>query len=234
MSSSDKPALRVDWCTHEAARYAVEHWHYSRRMPMPPLVKVGAWEGGKYVGCVLFARGANMNIGAPYGLTTTEVAELVRVALTKHEHEVSRVVALAVRFLRKQSTGLRLLVSYADPAEGHHGGIYQAMGWTYDGTSAEAVQFFHEGKWKHQREVTAVSFASTGQPGSGKVKNCRDLPQRRMPGKHRYLLALDDDMKRRILPLSKPYPKRAETSSPDGAPGGEGGATPTSALHDKL
>jgi len=233
MSSSDKPALRVDWCTHEAARYAVEHWHYSRRMPMPPLVKVGAWEGGKYVGCVLFARGANMNIGAPYGLTTTEVAELVRVALTKHEHEVSRVVALAVRFLRKQSTGLRLLVSYADPAEGHHGGIYQAMGWTYAGRTAASTQYLHDGRWKHSREVSSGAFVKGGKASASAVAGWQSLPKRETPGKHRYLLALDDDMKRRILPLSKPYPKRAETSSPDGAPVGEGGATPTSALHDK-
>lgn len=228
MSSSDKPALRVDWCTHEAARYAVEHWHYSRRMPMPPLVKVGAWEGGKYVGCVLFSRGARPELGKRYGASETEACELTRVALRDHTAPVSRIVTLAVRFLRKNSPGLRLIISFADPGEGHHGGIYQAMGWVYTGTSQPDRVYFHEGRWMHKR-----SFAGRGAGGAIREGGYKGLPFKDTPGKHRYILALDEDMKRRILPLSKPYPKRAETSSPDGAPGGEGGATPTSALHDK-
>lgn len=228
-----KPTLRVDWCTHEAAKYAVENWHYSRKMPMPPIVKVGAWEDGKYVGCVLFARGANMNIGAPYGLQKTEVAELVRVALTSHEHEVSRIVAVAMRFVRKHCPGLRMIVSYADPSEGHHGGIYQAMGWIYDGVSAEAVEFYHGGRWKHQREVTAVSFASTGQPGSRKIVNARNLPQRVKPGKHRYLLPLDEGMWKSMRPRAKPYPKRPVKGSLCGTTTEEGGSIPTTGLHSR-
>ena len=36
--------------------------------------------------------------------------------------------------------------------------------------------------------------------------------------KHRYLMPLDDEMRKRILPLAKPYPKRAKqamASSPE-------------------
>jgi len=220
-----KPVLRLDWCTYAAAKYAVENWHYSKRMPMPPLVSVGAWEGGTYIGCVLFARGANMNIGKPYGLETTEVAELVRVALTKHAHEVSKIVSVAIRFLRKNSPGLKLVVSYADPSEGHHGGIYQAGGWIYSGASEATEKFLHEGRWKHSREVTAGAF------GGGMAKaGWQKFQRRKFPGKHRYLLPLDADMKARVLPLSKPYPKRPAKGSPDGTTIGEGGSIPTAGL----
>lgn len=237
---SAKAALRVDWCTHEAAKYAVENWHYSKRMPMPPLVKIGAWEGGKYIGCVLFARGANMNIGAPYGLATTEVAELVRVALTKHAAPVSRVMAIACRFLEKHSPGLRLLVSYADPSEGHHGGIYQACGWVYDGQCPESEQYLHDGKWKHSREIRSGAFGSPNNKGHWQA-----LPKRKMPGKHKYLLPLDPAMRAQIAKLAKPYPKRpvdaaakpatdapprAGKGSPVGPTTGEGGSIPTPAL----
>jgi len=197
---------------------------------MPPLVTIGAWEGGKYIGCVLFARGANMNIGSPYRLTALEAAELVRVALTKHMIPVSRIMTIACRFLAKQSPGLRLLVSYADPAEGHHGGIYQACGWTYEGPCDESTQFFHEGRWKHQREVTAGAF---GNPNN--KRDWASLPRRKTPGKHKYLLPLDPAMRAQIAPLAKPYPKRlssegAGKSSPVGTTNGEGGAVPTPAL----
>ena len=82
--SEARRLLKIDWCTHQAAKYAVENWHYSKRMPMPPMVRIGAWEDDNYIGCVLYARGANMNIGKPFGLAATEVAELVRVALRSH------------------------------------------------------------------------------------------------------------------------------------------------------
>lgn len=232
-SAASKPTLRLDWCTHAAAKYAVENWHYSKRMPMPPLVMVGAWEDGAFIGCVVFARGANMNIGAPYGLDQTNCAELVRVALHRHSAPVTRIVSIAARFLRRNSPGLRLIVSYADPSEGHHGGIYQGGNWIYVGRSSEATEFLHEGRWKHQREVTAVSFASTGSPGSGKAQNLSALEKRRKPGKHKYLMPLDDEMRSRVEPLAKPYPKRsicAGTSTRDGTPVAVGGATPTPAL----
>jgi hypothetical protein len=50
--------------------------------------------------------------------------------------------------------------------------------------------------------------------------------------KYRYLMPLDDAMRKQIEPLRKPYPKRAGSIGSD-APGlqpGEGGANPTSAL----
>lgn len=227
-STAPKPTLRLDWCTHEAAKYAVENWHYSKRLPMPPLVRVGAWEDGKYIGCVLFSRGANAQLGAPYGLTQTECAELVRIALTSHAAPVTRILSLAVAFLRRNSPALRLLVSFADPAQGHHGGVYQGANWIYTGASASGREYLHEGRWKHSREVTCGAFG-----GQRAVPDYQRLPSRMTAGKHRYLLPLDDAMRAQVAPLAKPYPKRspcAGTSTRDGTPVAVGGATPTPAL----
>lgn len=200
---NSKASLRVDWATHQAAKYAVENWHYSKRLPMPPLVRIGVWENERFVGVVLFGRGANQHLGAKYGLTQLECCELVRVALTKHETPVSRVVAIAIKFLRKSNPGLRLIVSFADTSQGHHGGIYQAGNWTYTGRSMGSVEFFHEGRWKHNREVTSGAFG-----GARKVADVSKLPKRKTEGKHTYLMPLDDEMRARVAPLSKPYPKR--------------------------
>jgi hypothetical protein len=195
--------LRVDWCDHKAAEYAVMHWHYSKRMPMPPLLKVGVWENGKFIGCVLFARGANHVVGKEYGLTQMEACELVRVALTKHDAPVSQIVSVAIRMLQKNSPGLRLIVSYADSEQGHHGGIYQAMNWVYVGRGMSTRYFFHEGRWKHNREVTAGAFG-----GQRKIIDYKHLPQKIVEGKHKYLYPLDRAMRKQIAPLAKPYPKR--------------------------
>lgn len=214
-------SLRLDWCSHEAAKFAVERWHYSRKMPTGPMVKVGVWEGEEYVGAVLFSHGASPQIGAPYNLSQFEVCELTRIALRGHAAPVSRIGAVAVRLLRGVCPGLRLIVSYADPEKGHHGGIYQAMGWVYVGTS--------QSKWTANGQHNRIFGTSKARARA--IHGPSVLIEEHEP-KFKYLYPLDAEMRARIAPLAKPYPKRARSIDSD-APGfqpGEGGATPTRAL----
>ena len=215
-----KPQLKIDWATHEAAKHAVENWHYSEVMPAGKLVKVGAWEDGKFVGVIIFGRGANNNIGKPYGLSQTAACELVRIALREHKTPVSKIVAIAMRFLRENSPGLRLIISYADPMQGHHGGIYQAGNWLYSGRSQAQQEVIHNGKIMHKRTANSLF---------GTIKGMKKSP---IMWKHKYLMPLDNEMRKQILPLSKPYPKRAssETNDTSAFHVEKGGATPTDAL----
>lgn len=195
-------------------------------------MRVGVWEGEKFIGCILFARGATGELMSPYGLSNIEGAELVRVALTKHETPVSRLMAIAFKFLRKQCPGLRLIVSFADPNQGHHGGIYQATNWIYAGQTAPSAMYRDKaGKLWHERMISP-----TGQKKVfGKIRKVlkpTDCTKLKMPGKHRYLMPLDDEMRTKIAPLARPYPKRAGSSASGTSPvqGGGGGANPTPAL----
>ena len=224
-----KPTLKLDWCSHEAAKYACVHFHYSKTMPVSKSVRVGVWEDGKFIGAVLYAWGANPNIGKPYRLQMTEVAELVRVALSAHRSPVSRIMAIAQRMLCKQSSGLRLLVSYADCEQGHHGGIYQASGWLYSGLTAPKTDFMLNGVKLQRRAYTGRNF------GNGKMQLPAMATRSESTVKHRYLMPLDDEMRARIEPLRKPYPKRA--GSAEGGTAGiqpvGGGSNPTPALLSK-
>ena len=70
----------------------------------------------------------------PFGLESTEACELVRVALAPgRHHPTSQCLAQSLKLLRRQSPGLRLVVSYADTKEGHLGIIYQATNWLFLG-----------------------------------------------------------------------------------------------------
>ena len=141
-----KPELKIDWATHEAAKYAVENWHYSKSIPKSKLVKIGVWENQKFIGVVIFSPGATPNLGSPYGLTQRECVELSRVALTKHSTPVSRILSIALRFLVNANPKLRLVVSFADRDQSHHGVIYQATNWIYDGTGSPATFYLIHGK----------------------------------------------------------------------------------------
>ena len=227
-SQHNKSDLHLDWCSHEAAKYAVEHWHYSRSMPVGKTVRVGVWESGAFIGCVLFAYGANNNLLKPYGLTQTEGCELVRVALTSHVTPVSRIVAIALRMLHGLCPGLRLVVSFADLRQGHIGSIYQAGGWVYVGSCNPPTEYKWNGRWVHSMQITTMMRA-------GKCKTRTGLEKRKGSMKHRYAMPLDADMRKRIMPLSKPYPKCAGSVRGDtlADQAGEGGSSPTPALHSK-
>lgn len=209
MSSSSKPELKIDWASHAAAKHACETWHYSKSLPVGKLVKIGVWEDEKFIGVVLFAWGANKSLGSPYGLEMTECCELVRIALRKHQTPVSRIKAIAIRFLKAQSPGVRLIVSFADPSANHHGGIYQAGNWVYAGTCSPTFEYRLNGKRLNKRAFTGNQFGKLGSKAevpAGAVKV-------QVPGKHRYLMPLDDEMRAKVAPLAQPYPKRAKQAT---------------------
>lgn len=210
--------LLVAWCEREAAKLACERWHYSKCLPVGRLATIGAWENGKFIGAVIFGHGANKIIGSPYRLNQYECIELVRIALTKHAAPVSRICAIAMKLLKQKSPSLKLIVSYADTGQGHHGGVYQAMNWVYAGVSKGDKEYFWKGEWKHNKTVCGNRGSNTG------------LPCRIKTDKHIYLFTLDISIKKSILALGKEYPKRqpcgitSESAGP--APTGQDGASP--------
>ena len=200
-------SLLVDWCSYEAAKFAVMNWHYSKTMPFGKMAKIGAWEDEIYKGCVVFSYGATPNIGSPYGLDQFEVCELTRVALNKHKNKVSEILSRSISMLKAQSPGLRLIVSFADMEQEHYGIIYQASNWIYAGTTKPGrVGFIIRGKKKHTRSIGQMG----GVQSLEWVKNNLDMNATEWNGliKHRYLYPLDRAMRRQILPLAQPYPKK--------------------------
>lgn len=230
--TSAKCNLRLDWATHEAAKFACTNWHYSKCLPISKLVKVGVWEDGKFVGVVIFSRGVARNLLKPYGIGQDAGCELARVALAKHKTEVSRIVAIAIRMFRKIHPALRLVVSFADPNKGHNGAIYQAGGWLYCGQSAAKPYYITpSGKQKHNRNITTSGVIKDGD-GYKKCLRCDQCIRVNAIGKYRYLMPLDDDMRKQVEPLRKPYPKRVSSivSDATGSQLVEGGAIPTGTL----
>lgn len=218
--------LKIAWASHDAAEFACKKWHYSKCLPTGKLVKIGAWENDTFIGVVIFSRGASPHLLSKYGLTQFEGCELTRIALTKHDTPVSRILAIAIKFLRQKAPGLRLAVSFADPEQGHHGGIYQATNWIYTGTSGVTIEYFVRGKWTHVRGAYAT------------VKTNKDhkFKTRERRGKYRYLFPLDETLRAKFDALKKPYPKRppeAEESMRSGSTREKRGSSPTSAVHPK-
>lgn len=222
-----KVELKIDWASYEAAKYACENWHYSKCLPMGKLVKVGVWEDKKYIGCVIYSRGTAKDLGTKYGLDQTQCVELTRVALTTHKTPVSRILAISFKMLSKLNSKIRLIVSFAARSENHHGGIYQATNWIYTGESAANSDAIYKGRRIPNRVIGVLkkryNMSENEMIEKGILSDIRKMT------KHRYLMPLDKQMKKAIMNLAKPYPKRDKQAN-SGDQLESGGAAPTITL----
>jgi hypothetical protein len=223
-----KTNLKIDWATHEAAKYACLNWHYSKRMPVNKTVKIGAWENDKFIGVVIFSPGANPDLYKTYKITQQEGCELTRIALTNHTTPVSKILSLALKWLKKSNPGMRLIISFADTAQGHYGGIYQATNWIYVGlTSPRKLPKINDNVI-HERSLSVLVK-------KGKIKRSQCEWVEAKP-KHKYLMPLDEEMRKKIEKLKKPYPKKCVASIDNDALSdqeGEGGVNPTATLQKR-
>jgi hypothetical protein len=201
----DKVNLKIDWASHEAAKYACLNWHYSKTIPVNKLVKIGVWENDKFIGVLIFGKGTSATLHKQFNLESTEVCELVRVALNNHINPVSKMMAIAIKFLKRGCPELKVIVSFADPSEGHHGGIYQATNWIYTGNSADTNEYFYNKSWRHATDVYK-------RLSSDKIKM---LQKRKKTGKYRYVFPLNQEMYNIVIKQKKPYPKRMKQAMVD-------------------
>ncbi|AUR11981.1 hypothetical protein PhaeoP48_01995 [Phaeobacter inhibens] len=204
-SDTAKHPLALAWIGYHDALWACKTWHYTKAMPTGKTVKIGAFEAGRFIGAVVFSRGATPRIGSPYGLQQVEVCELTRVALDNHKAPVTQIISEALAMLKALNPGLRLVISYAALEEGHHGGIYQAGNWIYE--DCVASHAFKDGdKLVHGRTMS-LRIKRLGMTYAEYAKSLgfEQLPRVHLK-RHKYLMPLDRKMRRQIEPLAKEYP----------------------------
>ena len=205
--------MRVDWCSYEAAKYAMAHWYHYPDMPRGRLVKCGVWEDDAFVGAILFGDGVSKDAFKQYGLTPNEGAELVRVAMRTHACPVTQALAVAIRMLHKANPGLRMLISFANPEAGHKGGIYQAGNWIFAGLTSTSEEYVVNGVQVHGRGMRMTR--EKHRLGGLKTKNTLEWVQRAIDpnafavkgaAKLRYLFPLDRAMRKRLEQFAQPFP----------------------------
>ena len=139
--------------------------------------------------------------------------------------------------LRKQSPGVRLIVSYADCDQNHHGGIYMAGNWVYAGRVQDGggtPKYRVLGKVMHGRSVHA-RWGRGAQQIDWLRKNVDPRAEKVFTrGKHKYLMPLDGEMRTLVERHRQPYPTRAGSADAARPPiqAGGGGAIPTPALSE--
>ena len=121
----------------------------------------------------------------------------------------SHVLGVVLRFLTRHTT-VKFLVTYADPAQGHSGTIYQATNWLYTGLSEPTPLYdVGDGKLAHCR-----TFATTFGTRSVRYLTNHGVEVRLLPEspKHRYVYFLDRAWEQRLKMPGLPYPKQGTSA----------------------
>jgi hypothetical protein len=166
--------------------------------------------------------------------------EITRVAVHPDAPKNTATAAIAAVLRILAGAGVRWVFSYADTAQGHHGGIYQGLNAVYVGASPGEAGYLLDGVPVHPRSLVS-RFGTRGEAVYEMAAKCGQtlvkVPHLNAP-KHTYVLPCGPlpvvrQIRKHLRPYQRPYPKRAEEVSrvtrPDSI--GEGGVRlPGSAL----
>ncbi len=215
-SRSTPKALVVRPVPPAIVRPLVEAHHYLHAMPAAPRRCYGIYLDDRLLGGVVFTSGARQAHRLLAGARPQDVATLARLWLSDAlpPNSESRVLGIVLRELRR-TTPWKLVLSYADPAAGHVGTVYQATGWLYLGeTGGETYVRLADGRLHHPRSV----FTEFGSNRIGHLRATGVAARREaVGGKHRYTYVLDPAWRWRLRGAGRPYP-RPPSRGPPGPP----------------
>ncbi len=203
-------AIRVQPIPFVAAKQIIIKHHYLHSLPGGTKLAFGVVMCGKLLGAITFGAGPYNSFRLVRDAKQNDCLTLTRLWLSDQlpANSESRVIGILLRAIKK-NTEVKLLVSYADPSQGHLGIIYQATGWIYTGLS-EAMPMFDlgDGKIRHSRSLSHAYGSHSKKFFESSGVKIKVLPQ---PRKHRYLYFLDKSYRNKLTVPSLPYPKKGES-----------------------
>ncbi|MFW6016012.1 MAG: hypothetical protein ACOCRK_06205 [bacterium] len=205
MSIKDK--TEVSFVTREIAKHWILNKHYAGRMPSISFY-FGLYYRGNLIGICTYGKPASHSLckgicGAEYADLVLELNRLITIDNSPKNAE-SYFVSQTLSMLPKP----KIIVSYADTSQNHHGYIYQATNFIYTGLSDKHVRWEIKGKDKHARHY----FDKYGGVNKAKEILGDKLIRTQRPRKHRYVYFVGNKrfkkkMKNELNYEEKPYPK---------------------------
>jgi len=128
--SSWRLGCSVSPCSISAVDSFVQS-HYLRKRPAIVLLCLVMLHGDTPVGCVVYSAPPR-EASVRYGGTTWELARLYLLDEVPKNAE-TWLISKSVRWIKRNRSDVKHLVSYADPSAGHKGTVYRAANWRCDG-----------------------------------------------------------------------------------------------------
>ena len=173
--------------------------HYAKRIPSISYA-FGLYDDKILIGICTFGSPPSnaLCVGVCGEENRDKVIELNRLCL--NDHKVKNLTSYFLSNCLKILPNDKIIVSYADTSQNHHGYIYQATNWLYTGLSAKRTERYDvNNPQKHSKTVT-------------ESMNYYDLAVRDRTQKHRYVIFTGTkkqkkDLKKAINYKIEAYPK---------------------------
>ena len=196
----------------KTARSLLVSEHYLHTMPAGTHLTFGVFDGASLSGAMTLGVGPTNGHRLVQGAGRDDCLTLTRFFLDDRlpRNSASRVLGIVMRMLRRHTT-LLFVLTYADPARGHTGAIYQAAGAIYTGLS-EGTPLYVMGD-RAARHSRSLGHAYGTRSVAYLHAHNIDVRLVAQGGKHRYLFSLHHSVRERLTVPILPYPKR---EAPDG------------------
>ena len=150
----------------------IEKWHYSKSINgMKSSYCFGLFFDGVMIGAMIYGEMAMFNQWKKYGDKCSDVIELRRLCCIDDtpKNTESRFIGLTLKWLKK-NTGIKTVISYADPNHGHTGTIYKASNFKSIGTSSPGRVIVWNGRTYHDKTIRC-KYNGKLKPFAQKVKD---------------------------------------------------------------
>ena len=189
------------------ARELIQRNHYIHSLPGGTMLCFGIFLDESLLGAMTLGAGPYQAYHLVERAARTDCLVLTRLWLSDALpwNSESRVIGVVTRLIHCY-TDVKFLISYADPAAGHVGTIYQSAGWLYTGfSSAMSLYDLGDGIARHSRSV-AHDFGSHSITYLGNHGVTVKLVAQ--SAKHRYFKFVDNSWRCRLTVPVLPYPKK--------------------------
>ena len=176
-------SLRVDLCAVCEIQPVIEKVHYSHSIfGVTTDYCFSVRDGAGIVGGAIFGKPAGVGVAEKYG---PQLTELRRFVLTDECPRNSESKLLGVMLRRLKKLGIERVLSYADPAHGHRGTIYRALGFEYLGVTSKRKHVMWKGKKYPDRNIHQTKFPFHLELRAALLSG--EAKRVTVPGKHIYL-----------------------------------------------
>lgn len=164
-------------------KHFIERHHYSGSINGVRVSHAfGLYDQEKLIGAMVYGQPGMANAWKKYGESEADVVELRRLCCIDDtpKNTESYFIGATIRYLRKNSD-FKIIVSYADPEQGHSGVIYQASNFKRLGRTSRGKVIIWGEKRFHDKSVRTYYVDKTGEkrlkPFAARLKEALDSGQ---------------------------------------------------------
>tara|TARA_Y100000034_G_C6852795_1_gene387083 strand:- start:198 stop:872 length:675 start_codon:yes stop_codon:yes gene_type:complete len=190
MESFKQDYVSMEKISFKEAKKIIVKYHYSHAFPAAELC-LGFYVKGKLNAVIVYGTSATSKMATSLPGKYLELVRLFSFDWAGKNME-SYCISQSIKYIKKNHLDIKVLVSFADPEQGHNGAIYQATNWLYCGISQPDEWYIVDGEKIHPRSMVA----KYGTRGKKKLKKLGiKYKRKKLHGKHRYIYILGKNKK---------------------------------------